>query len=60
MPIVLAADASACGIGAVISHKLPDGSVAFASRTLSNSEKNYSQLEKEALSLIFGIHKFHQ
>ena len=34
--------------------------MAFASRTLSNSEKNYSQVEKEALSLIFGIRKFHQ
>ena len=62
LPIVLAADASAYGVGAVISHKFPDGlerTVAFASRTLSASEKNYTQVEKEALSLIFGIRKFH-
>lgn len=42
---------------------MPDGSerpVAFASRTLSPSETNYSQLEKEALSLIFGLHRFDQ
>ena len=63
LPISLAGDASAYGVGAVISHSMPDGTerpVAFTSRTLSMSEKNYSQVEKEALSLIFGIKKFHQ
>ena len=34
--------------------------IAFASRTLSASEKNYAQVEKEALSLVFGVKRFHQ
>ena len=47
----------------MISHVFPDSNerpVAFASKTLPASERNYSQLEKEELSLIFGLQKFHQ
>ena len=41
----------------------PDGTerpVAYASRTLTSTEQNYSQLEKKAFSLIHGVQKFHQ
>ena len=34
--------------------------IAFALRTLTASEQNYSQLEKEALALIFEVQKFHR
>lgn len=57
-PLVLQCDASPYGL----SH-MSDGSehpVGFASRTLNKAEQNYSQIDKEAAAIIFGLQKFHK
>ena len=63
LPLNLAADASAYGVGAMISEKYQDNSerpIAFVSRTLTPTEQKYAQVEKEALALVFGVKRFHQ
>lgn len=61
--LVLECDACPDGIGAVISHDVGVGvrrPIGFLCRVLTEAEKKYSQLEREALALVLGVSKFCQ
>ncbi|KAI5086647.1 hypothetical protein C0J45_23302, partial [Silurus meridionalis] len=58
LPIQLACDASPYGVGAVLSHIMPnsrDRPIAFASRSLNKAETNYAQIEREALIIVWAL-----
>lgn len=61
-PLQLACDASPTGIAGVLSHVI-DGQerpISFTSRSLTDAEKNYSQLDREALAIVFSVDYFYQ
>ena len=57
----LTTDASPVGLGAVLEQKQPDGvfrPLAYASRSLTDVERRYSQTEKEGLAIVWGCERF--
>lgn len=56
-PLVVTCDASARGLGAVLAQRTARGErpVAYASRSLTDAERNYSQIHREALAIIFCV-----
>ena len=56
-PIVVSCDASMGGLGCVM---LQDNHpVAYGSKTLTQTERAYAQIEKELLAIVFACKKFH-
>lgn len=61
LQLLLVTDANSYGVGAVLSHRYPDGSErVIQSQTFSATQQKYSQIDKEAYAIIFGIKKFFQ
>ena len=59
---IIATDASNEAIGAVLGQTGDDGNeyvVAYASKILSKTERNYSTTEREALAIYWGCKQFH-
>ncbi|KAL0160510.1 hypothetical protein M9458_044235, partial [Cirrhinus mrigala] len=60
LPVIVSTDASDYGLGAVLSQVHPDHSertAAFASQTLTPTERHYSVVEKKALACVWAVEK---
>ena len=55
-PVTLSVDSSYEGMGAVLLQD--DQPVAYASKALTKTQKNYSQIERELLAIFYGCTKF--
>ena len=56
-PLVLQTKASEYGLGAALNQN--NRPIAFASKTLTDVETRYTNIERECLSIYFGLEKFH-
>lgn len=56
-PIMIFCDASSSGVGAVLLQD--DQPTAFSSRSLTDAEMRYAQIEKGTLSIVHACTKFH-
>ena len=60
---VLYTDASPVGLGAVLAQRDNNGDehpIYYISRALTTAEVNYSQIEKEALAIVWAVKRLHQ
>ena len=57
VPLTVQTDSSKDGLGVVL---MQNGRpVEYASKALTAAQRNWCQLEKELLSVVFGLEKFH-
>lgn len=67
-PLILTTDASSRGISGVLTQpcggagagEARERPVAYVSLSLNDAERHYSQIDKEALAIVFSVEKLHQ
>ncbi|VDI83091.1 Hypothetical predicted protein [Mytilus galloprovincialis] len=55
-PVTVSCDASQCGLGAMLIQE--NKPVAYASRSLTDAESRYANIERELLGVLFGLERF--
>ena len=60
LPVTVQADASLRGLGACLiqQHKGKDQPIAFASKSLTDAETRYANIERELLAIVFACQRF--
>ena len=60
LPVTVQADASLRGLGACLiqKHKGKDQPIAFASKSLTDAETRYANIERELLAIVFACQRF--
>ena len=60
LPVTVQADASLRGLGACLiqQHKGKDQPIAFASKSLTDTETRYANIERELLAIVFACQQF--
>lgn len=56
-PVVIQVDASQAALGAALTQN--GKPIAYASKSLSDTEKRYANIERELLACVFGAERFH-
>ena len=56
-PLTIQVDASQRGLGAALLQQ--SGPIAYASKSLTETEQRYSNIEREMLGVVFGLERFH-
>ena len=56
-PVTIQLDLSMRGLGATLLQS--KGPVEYCSKLLSETERRYSNIEREMLSIVYGLEKFH-